>query len=53
MDSRGGRESMSLQLRGTAHELVPQDLLNVLAAKVCTTYTKENMLKEGKRSILV
>lgn len=44
---------MCLQLRGTVHELVPQDLENVLEAKICTTYKKENTLKEEKRSILV
>lgn len=47
LESQEGRESVSLQLQGTAHELVPQDLQNVSVAKVCTTYTKENMLKEG------
>lgn len=44
---------MSLQLYGTAHELLPQDLQSVSEAKVCTAHTKENMLKGGKRSILV
>ena len=37
--------------RGTVNkeenELVPQDLQNVLLAKVCSTYTKENVLKEA------
>lgn len=44
---------MTLHLHGTAHEPVPENLQNVSYAKVHTAYTKENMLRESKRPILV
>lgn len=41
LDCQHGGDSVSLQLRGTAHELVPRDLQSELLAKVWTTNTKE------------